>query len=243
MKSFTSITCRSGLFAALVLGPHFGTATPRPIYSSDPDTIESCIDWNLFGITPEEFSAWNPSVSVDCEPWLFPLSYCVSTSNRVPPPGATATTTTPASLTTTRSHVPSPSSWWARGCYTDNDPEYPVLEHFVTEKGGDASLNIVGCEDMSWEASFNGTVLFAGVKEGDQCWCSSFIDGESASDQTSCDIPCGGNEEELCAGEEHINVFEPVTTSTSSSTTTTWTSSSAIATQTDSGAVRLLAFL
>ncbi|KFA67580.1 hypothetical protein S40285_08345 [Stachybotrys chlorohalonatus IBT 40285] len=258
MKPFTSATYRSSLLAALVLGPQLCTATPRPIYSSDPDTIESCIDWwnnaddsrsceyvrNLFGITPEEFSAWNPSVSVDCEPWLFPLSYCVSTSDRVPPPGATTTTpASPTTTTTTSSHAPSPTSWRARGCYTDNDPEYPVLEHLVTEEGGDASLDIAGCEDMCWEASVNGTVLFVGVKEGNQCWCSSFIGGESANDQTLCDIPCSGNEEEICGGEEQINVFEPVTTFRSSSTTTTRTSSSAITTQTDSGAMRLLAFL
>lgn len=267
MKPISATTYRSGFLAALVLAPRLCAATPKPVYSSDPETVESCIDWwnngdestscehvrNLFGISPEEFHEWNPSLSVDCEPWRFPLSYCVSTSDREPPPGASTTTTRVSTTTTsTSSHVPSPTSWRARGCYPDDDPEYPVLERMVSEEGGDSSLDIASCENSCWEASVNGTVLYAGVKEGNQCWCSSFIGGESATDQDKCNMPCSGDEEEICGGEDHLNVFEPVTTTASSSQvtttasssqTTTQASSSAIETETDSGAQRLRAFI
>lgn len=258
MKSISATTYRSGFLAALVLAPHLCAASSKPVFSSDPETIETCIEWwdnpddstsceyvrDLFGITPEEFHEWNPSLSVDCDPWLFPLSYCVSTSDRGPPPGATTITPTPTpTTTTTSSHVASPTSWTPRGCYPDDDPEYPVLEHMVSEEGGDPSLDIAGCENSCWEASVNGTVLYAGVKEGNQCWCSSFIGGESASDQDKCGTPCSGNEGEICGGEDHINVFEPVTTKASDPETTTQTSSSAIESETDSGASRHRAFL
>lgn len=253
MKSFS--IGRSALLAVLLFGSRLVAAGPKPIFSHDPATIDTCNDWwdnandarscesvrDQFGITPEEFAAWNPSLSVDCEPWRFPLSYCVSTSDRDPPPGATTTTTpTPTTTTSVSTHVPSPTSWRARGCYPDDDPDYPVLDRMVTEEGGDPALDIATCEDMCWEASINGTVLFAGVKAGNQCWCSTFIGGESASDQKKCDKPCAGNEEETCGGEEFINVFEPVTTSGAPSATRTF--SSAIETESDSGAVRLLAY-
>ncbi|KAL7785629.1 hypothetical protein V8C37DRAFT_393655 [Trichoderma ceciliae] len=269
MRPISASTYRSGgVLAALVLA-RLCAAAPKPAYSFDPKTVESCIDWwnngddstscervrDMFGITPEKFHEWNPSLGVDCEPWRFPLSYCVSTSDRDPPPGA-STTTTPASSTTTTSstssHVPSPSSWTARGCYPDDDPDFPVLEHMVSDKGGDSSLDIAGCEDSCWKASVNGTVLYAGVKAGNQCWCSSFIGGESTGDQDKCDKLCSGDKDEICGGEKHMNVFEPVTTKASSSAssittshskTTTQASSSATGTVTDSGANRLRAFL
>ncbi|PTB34755.1 hypothetical protein M441DRAFT_74832 [Trichoderma asperellum CBS 433.97] len=226
-----------------------------PVYSFDPKTVKSCIDWwnngdettsckhvrDMFGITPED---------VDCEPWRFPLSYCVSTSDRNPPPGASTTTTRASSTTSssTSSHVPSPSFWTARGCYPDDDPNFPVLEHIVSNKGGDSALDIAGCENSCWKASVNNTVLYAGVKAVNQCWCSSFIGGESASDQGKCNRPCSGNKNQICGGDKYINVFEPVTTkatssassaTTSFSKTTTRTSSSATGTVTNSGANRL----
>ncbi|ETS78814.1 hypothetical protein PFICI_08667 [Pestalotiopsis fici W106-1] len=253
MKSFSAN--RSAFLAAVIVGSHLVAASPKPVFSHDPKTTDSCIDWwnnadasrscecvrDQFSIMPEEFAAWNPSLSEDCDPWRYPLSYCVSTSDRDPPPNATTTTTvTPTpTTTTTSSHVPSPTSWSARGCYPDQDPDFPVLDRLVTEEGGDPDLDIATCEDMCWEASINGTVLFAGVKAGNQCWCSSFIGGESTSDQKKCDTPCAGNEEEICGADDFINVFEPVTTSETPSATRTF--SSAVATESDSGAVRLLA--
>jgi hypothetical protein len=267
MKSFSAN--RSAFLVAVIVGSHLVAATPKPIFSHDPNTIESCIDWwnnvdesssceyvrDLFGITPEEFVTWNPSLIEDCGPWLYPLSYCVSTSDRDPPPGAstttTATPTTTTTTTSTSSHVPSPTSWMARGCYPDEDPDYPVLDRLVTEEGGDPALDIATCEDMCWEASVNGTVLFAGVKAGNQCWCSSFIGGESASDQKKCDTPCAGDEEEICGADDFINVFEPVTTSDAPPTTQTFseapsatqTSSSTLGTESESAAVRLRAYV
>lgn len=113
----------------------------------------------------------------------------------------------------------------------------------MSEKGGDPSLDIASCENSCWKASVNGTVLYAGVKEGNQCWCSSFIGGESASDQNKCDMPCSGDEEETCGGEDYMNVFDPVTTAASDSETTTQASSSAIQTETDSGASHRRVFL
>lgn len=261
MKPFSATTCHFGcVLAALAFAPHLCSATSRePVFSSDPETIDTCIDWfnnadastscedvrDLFGISPDLFHKWNPSVSVDCEPWLYPLSYCVSTSDRPPPPGVTTTATTAASTTSTTSsssHVPSPTAWEARGCYPDDDPDYPVMETKMSDEGGDPSLDIASCENLCWMASVSGTVLYAGVKQGNQCWCSSFIGGESARDPTKCDMPCSGDKSEICGGEEHINVFEPVTTaipvSDSESTAPVSSTTTIAPSQSDSGAMR-----
>ena len=263
MKATSTTANRSGLLAALLWAPRLCAAAPQPAFSTDPATIDTCIDWwdnpddsrsceyvrDYYNISPEQFKEWNPSLSLDCEPWLFPLSYCVSTSDRGPPPGFTSTTDLPTTTTTTSevsTHVPSPTSWEALGCFTDNDPEYPVLKSMVSEEGGDSSLDIDSCEDSCWKVSVNGTVLFAGVKNGNQCWCSPFVAGELANDEKKCDKSCSGNEEQTCGGKDYINVFEPVTTSESQSEPTTTTqaaSSSAVSTTADSGAGRRAALL
>ncbi|KAI6780908.1 uncharacterized protein J7T54_007388 [Emericellopsis cladophorae] len=85
--------------AALALLPLCAASTPKPIFSTDLATVDTCIDGynnaeqnptskdirDLFALTPEQFSKWNPSVSLDCELWLYPLPYCGSTSDRGAP--------------------------------------------------------------------------------------------------------------------------------------------------------------
>ncbi|UKZ94606.1 uncharacterized protein TrAFT101_009466 [Trichoderma asperellum] len=235
MRPISASTHRSGGVLVALVFAHLCAAARKPVYSFDPKTVKSCIDW------------WNNGdETTSCKH--------VRDIDRNPPPGASTTTTRASSTTSssTSSHVPSPSFWTARGCYPDDDPNFPVLEHIVSNKGGDSALDIAGCENSCWKASVNNTVLYAGVKAVNQCWCSSFIGGESASDQGKCNRPCSGNKNQICGGDKYINVFEPVTTkatssassaTTSFSKTTTRTSSSATGTVTNSGANRLRAFL
>ncbi|KAL2209756.1 hypothetical protein CC79DRAFT_1330212 [Sarocladium strictum] len=224
------ISVRSSLLGVVLLGSRLCAASPRPIFAHDPKTVQTCVDWwnnaedeqsckyvrDLFNITPEQFAKWNPSLSEDCEPWRFPLSYCVSTSDREPPPNQSSTTAEEASstATTTSVHVATPTAWDPRGCYLDDDPEFPVLELQVTPKDGSSTLTIARCQSLCWDASVNGTVLFAGVKGGNQCWCSSFVGGESTNDQKQCNMPCAGASKEICGGNGYINVFEPVAATT-----------------------------
>lgn len=264
MKPAAVTTYRVPLLAALLWAPRLCAASDDPILATDPDTIDTCIDWfnngdgsdsceyvrDLFKISPEQFSEWNPSIGLDCKPWLHPVSYCVSTSDRGPPPGVTTTTTTEEPITTTSvsTHVPSPTSWEYRGCYKD-DPEHPVLDEVVIE---DSSVDIASCQNTCWKASVDGEVLFAGVKDGNQCWCSDFVAAEVPGDDENCDKPCSGNKEQMCGGENYINIFNPVTTSATRSETATSIeassstevlSSSAVSATTDSGAARRAAIL
>jgi cobalamin biosynthesis Mg chelatase CobN len=69
---------------------------------------------------------------------------------------------------------------------------------------GDASLSVLKCKDSCYRHAYS----FAGVQEGNQCWCSSYVGGEWAKNQTDCNTPCTGNKAEFCGGKGVINVFE-----------------------------------
>lgn len=49
---------------------------------------------------------------------------------------------------------------------------------------------------------------FAGVQEGNQCWCSDYVSGYWTVDQTNCNIPCTGDKNEFCGGKGVIDAFE-----------------------------------
>ncbi|KAL7801204.1 hypothetical protein V8C43DRAFT_185371 [Trichoderma afarasin] len=241
-------------------------AGPTPQLQWDPDTISSCMEWidnvgeetceyvrDMFKISPEDFHTWNPSVGLDCKPWNF-QSYCILTKERWPSFTSTRSvsmskTTFTSTSTSASSHVPSPTAWEALGCYTDDVPDLPVLEYKYSKDGGDPALKISSCQSTCWAASRKRDVLYAGVKEGNQCWCGSFVGGETSRNQTDCNIPCSGDKTQICGGKGRINVFAPITTSqpsfmfpttTSVSTTATTAKSSSTSTSTTATATSTL---
>ncbi|EHK27165.1 uncharacterized protein TRIVIDRAFT_175914 [Trichoderma virens Gv29-8] len=240
------VSSSQGLLALAFVVRLCEAAGPRPKMEWDPNTISSCIEWydnggtetceyirDMFGITPEDFHAWNPSIGLDCKPW-YPVSYCILTREKWASFTSTArvsktTSTTSTTSTSVSTHVPSPTAWEALGCYTDDDPAWPVMEKEYSKEGGDTSLKVSDCQSTCWAASVNRTVLYAGVKEGNQCWCSRFVAGETSRNETDCNLPCSGDKTEICGGKGRLNVFAPVTASESPRSSTT-TSVSSIAT-------------
>ncbi|KAI1810268.1 hypothetical protein GGS20DRAFT_568249 [Poronia punctata] len=231
----------------------FGTANPTLQW--DPETAKDCAEWynnsdgelcedvrSLFGITPVEFHQWNPSVGLDCQPWDY-QSYCIVTWEKI---NNTVTTTTSSSSTTTVSTTtavtpgPSPTSWNDMGCYAD-DPVLPILEKNFSPAGGDAALSIPKCKTTCYRRAYS----FAGLEGGNQCWCSSYVGGEWASNQTDCNIPCTGDSKTFCGGKGLVNVFKAEQNAETTSTTT-GTSSATATTPTiggsqTTGATRILA--
>jgi hypothetical protein len=215
---------RTTLLALTALATlHLSTASQTPGLYADPDTIPSCVEWydnsegltckelrDYFTITPEQFTEWNPSVSLDCEPWNEWQSYCIVTQERLDDTAsslsasASATTTSkPASTTASTTTLgPSPTAWTELGCYFDDPAHLPLMETRVS--AADDALTIAKCQD----ACYRGAYRFAGVKGGDECWCSPFVGGEWARDQEDCDLPCSGDEREVCGGGETVVVFE-----------------------------------
>lgn len=195
-------------------------ATGAPTLGYDPNTVKSCVEWynngmeetceevrDYFNITPEQFSSWNPSIGLDCQPWEF-QSYCIVTKERLEDfskshtTSTTTKTTTSSETSTTTPLGPSPTAWTARGCYAESST-YPVLKTPMSGDG-DAALTIPKCQDLCYRQRFP----FAGVKEGNQCWCSPYIAGEHSRNQTDCNLPCTGDKTTTCGGKDRLQVFE-----------------------------------
>jgi hypothetical protein len=201
---------------------HLSTASPTPGLYADPNTIASCVEWydntegltckelrDYFTTTPEQFTEWNPSVSLDCEPWNEWQSYCIVTQERLDDTASSlsarlsaSATSTATSTSSTTTLGPSPTAWSELGCYFDDPSHLPLLESRVS--ANDESLTIGKCQDACYRAAYQ----FAGVKGGNECWCSPFVGGEWADDQEDCNLPCTGDEGEVCGGDETVNVFE-----------------------------------
>ncbi|KAK4062682.1 uncharacterized protein Triagg1_9800 [Trichoderma aggressivum f. europaeum] len=159
----------------------------------NPTTTKNYLDWYnnvdgktcqetraLFKISPEEFAKWNPSVGVDCH-----------------------INSAPISTTTTSTLGPSPTAWDDLGCYADR-PNRPILEKLVSKKGGDAALTIPKCQNACYRLNF----IFAGVKAGNECWCSSHVVGEWTPNASDCNMACTGDETQICGSKDCLGVFE-----------------------------------
>jgi hypothetical protein len=213
-------------------------STGSPLFQYDPNTAKDCVEWynngegdtcknvrKFFGITPEEFAAWNPSLNLDCEPWHPSVSYCIVTETKLNATNPTTTplSTVPSSTTSTTITAPSPTVWTSLGCYVE-DPDMPILEQNMSPDG-DSSFTIAECEDTCYRGAFG----FAGVQNGNECWCGSYVGGNWASDQASCDESCTGDEYAMCGGSGFLNVFKveenQEAVSTTGSTTSTGTGS------------------
>ncbi|KAJ0417342.1 hypothetical protein BJY00DRAFT_315965 [Aspergillus carlsbadensis] len=104
----------------------------------------------------------------------------------------------------TSSLAPSPTSWTDLGCYFDDPADPPLLETRV--RSNDDALMIGGCQDACYRAGYE----FAGVKGGNECWCSPFVGGEWAVDQGDCNLSCTGDRGEVCGGVDVVSVFGAV---------------------------------
>jgi hypothetical protein len=212
------------------------SCTDFPLLPYDPETTSDCADWynnedgsrscewirDYFRATPEEFSSWNPSLGLDCKPWYDWNSYCIITWAKV---NATRSTTTSATTTTSPTTTaptlgPSPTAWADMGCYVEN-PEMPLLDIKFNTLNGEASLTIPKC----WLTCYRRSFEFAGVQNGNECWCGTYIGGEWAANQTDCNTPCTGDASTSCGGTGLLQIFRaqenvaPVTTTTPITTT------------------------
>ncbi|KAF1828915.1 hypothetical protein BDW02DRAFT_584119 [Decorospora gaudefroyi] len=124
------------------------------------------------------------------------------------------TTTTPSATISSTSTAPplgpSPTSWDALGCYDPltRSPDDNILEQNMNPDG-DSSLTIPKCQNACYRAAYK----FAGVHQGNQCWCSDIVGGERARNQNDCNVPCAGDKSTSCGGTEAFDVFIAVTNS------------------------------
>ncbi len=197
-------------------------------------TCKQVRDW-MYGISPADFSRWNPSITLDCGNWQA-LSYCVevrseqASSRSSSTPSATSTTSSAAPTATRK---PELLGWEPLGCYVDDD----TLHNHTTKAGGDR-LTVSACE----AACFSDDFEYAGVKAGRDCWCGTFVGNSWTQNQNDCNIPCPGDAAQVCGGASVFNIFEaktkdtlpPLSTITATGGSSTTSSSTASTTKTSS---------
>ncbi|KAH7369246.1 hypothetical protein B0T11DRAFT_350818 [Plectosphaerella cucumerina] len=201
-----------------------GTIDP-PWLDFDPNTIKTCTFWlnnnkgytceevrEIFSITPEDFTRWNPSVTLDCQNWQI-RSYCaqvrsewITTLTALPP----TTSTTSLAPSTTYSPVPPLGRpvWAPLGCYVDNNWGIGAMRKRVSSEAGDKDMTVAKCHRMCFEDDWE--VHYAGLGGGNACWCSSYVVGEPAEDVKDCNVPCAGDRGEKCGGDGFFAVYTAV---------------------------------
>ncbi|KAJ3492171.1 hypothetical protein NLG97_g5465 [Lecanicillium saksenae] len=222
---------------AVVAGTCLAHAASVPQMQVDPATVKDCVDWydndmsqtckearDMLKISPEEFNAWNPSVGLDCSHWYY-ASYCVLTQSKLDRLTATQTATPTATATTSPTLGPSPTSWESLGCYSSERKDgRSVMETRLSDAAGDSKLTLAQCQDSCYRRASR----FAGVMGGNQCWCSNNVVGDLANNPKDCNLPCTGDDSQICGGKNALNVYRPVrdaltpiASSTPAATTTT----------------------
>jgi hypothetical protein len=101
--------------------------------------------------------------------------------------------------------------------------------------GGEVSLSIPNCKNSCYGRAYN----YAGVQEGNQCWCSSYVGGEWTKNQTDCNVPCTGDKATFCGGKGVLNVFKALENEKPAvSTTETGVVAASVAASATAGAVK-----
>lgn len=228
----------------------------EPNMPYDFDTIKTCTYWHdnyegfsckeirdwRYAISPEDFTRWNPTVTLDCGNWQ-ELSYCVEVRSEMKPVTSSEAPTTTSTISEAPIPTPEPPAllgWTSLGCYTADrtlkTPSSAVDGSRLTPNSCGAVCYADGLE-------------FAGLQAGKECWCNGFVGNSWASNQQDCSIPCPGDASKKCGGTNVINFFEakldnalppgpiPSEEPTTPSTTTTSavaTTTSAVVTKTSS---------
>jgi hypothetical protein len=208
------------IWPALVGFSAYVTADTVPNMEYDPQTIRTCTwwydnwegqtceairDWR-YGISAADFTRWNPSVGSDCSNWQS-LSYCVRVGSLSMSSSISTSSTksmgssSPSATPTSR---PILTGWKPLGCYVDDNT---LSNQTIT---ADATLSVESCE----AACFSYNYVYAGVKDGGECWCGFFVGNSWTSNQTDCNIPCADDTSQICGGTGVFNIFEAQTKNT-----------------------------
>lgn len=203
MATYTSSSwlIRAACLALLTRGAAADSITvySAPNLQYDSDTTKDCTAFydnangltchqirdDVFHISPEDFTRWNPAVTLDCDNWKF-VSYCVSVTSEI----------------TAASGSASESPYWQRvGCYKDVDTNNRTLKNLAFV--GETNLTIEACQAAC------GTFLWAGVENGKECRCGDEIQSPdiNTNDTADCDFRCSGNDSQDCGGREGIYLY------------------------------------
>lgn len=49
--------------------------------------------------------------------------------------------------------------------------------------------------------------VYAGLEYGRECYCGNLIEGGTIADDSECNIPCAGDNSEICGGSNRLTIF------------------------------------
>jgi len=174
---------------------------------------------------------------------FFALSFAVL-AHQVAATGSVSPTTTGSNITVSSASAgsstgaPRLNTWTALGCYSQ-DAAQPILERRMT--GNDIFMSISACTSRCSDGKF----AFAGLQNGNQCWCGNQLGGALAKNKDDCNVPCPGYTLETCGGVNALSVLkaEGIDSVVPSSTQTTTTAPPAITSSTSSKTSSVLSTL
>ncbi|KAF6811016.1 CFEM domain-containing protein, partial [Colletotrichum plurivorum] len=248
-------SCRSSRARSQCHGVH-GRAAPlsrqtrqRAQHAVRLNTIKTCTFWYdnyegfsckeirdwRYAISPEDFSRWNPSVTLDCGNWQ-ELSYCIQVRREMKPvTSSEASTTSTTEVPEATPEPPALPGWTSLGCY---EADETLKAPSAAVDGGRITPDLCGA------ACYADGRKYAGLQAGKECWCNDFVGNGWASDQKDCNISCPGDASQKCGGTNVINFFKaklddalpPGPIPTAEPTTPSMTTASAVATKISSPA-------
>ena len=131
-----------------------------------------------------------------------PASYTTDdvTYQTGPPASYTTSSLAPAPHSPPTSLEPPPSSKLRREgqCYIDNPKR--ILPSRAPVEGG---LTIEKCKKLCFEER---NYSYAGVQNGDECFCGNDLPNTPAPD-AECSVPCSGDEAQKCGGWFRMNIY------------------------------------
>ena len=131
-----------------------------------------------------------------------PASYTTDdvTYQTGPPASYTTSSLAPAPHSPPTSLEPPPSSKLRREgqCYIDNPKR--ILPSRAPVEGG---LTIEKCKKLCFEER---NYSYAGVQNGDECYCGNDLPNTPAPD-AECSVPCSGDEAQKCGGWFRMNIY------------------------------------
>lgn len=113
------------------------------------------------------------------------------------------------------------TQWKELGCYADGKPS--TLSKFLDIQ---TFLTPSSCQQACGDAWYK----FAGLMEGNQCWCGNAVNAERVTDASKCDVNCDGYPRDICGGVSYLSIYEDSsnTASADPSSSTSTTSTSAV---------------
>lgn len=182
---------------------YFGTEYSAECYCSNtmPTLNASQADCNMVckgDLTsycggPNRLSVW--TISSSSAPTTKPSSTTLSTVSTRPASSNVAT-----SSQATPSNGPAISGAAYLGCYTDSTSSRALNGYY--NSGNTQTL------DACLAAAVAKSYKFFGVEYSGECFAGNYIASSSTSGSTNCNMPCYGNNSQICGGSSAISMFQ-----------------------------------